>query len=372
MKTLDTSLFQQLIDEEASSCLTIYIPVGREVADVNSNILKLKNLIKEIKSVNSENAEVSSLLATVEKKTEDTELFKGHEGCIGFFLSSSGLFEIVYLPACSDAFYQVDEVFYIVPLIDLIPKLTPYHVLALGKNSVRMYQGDYYGLEEIVLAPEIPRTMQEALGYDLTDNHLHAAAGGSATLHGYMEITDEKEIDNERFFRMVDTAVYEYYSKPYDLPLYLATISENLHLFKKISKNPKLQQEHIELSATTASNSELLQSVRRIIEDQQSHESAHIIQLFKRAKAENLATDQLRQVAKQVMDARVEHLLLGKSRKIYGDIFLDERAVKPDPQSNIDILNRLAILAHKTSAKTHIIHPGEFLLTEGAASVARY
>lgn len=372
MRTLDTALFQQLIDEEASNCLTIYIPVGREVADVNSNILQLKNLLKEIKSTNNDNTELSSLISILEKKAEDTELFKGHEGCIGFFLSSRGLFETVYLPACSDVFYQVDEVFYIVPLIDLIPKLAPYHVLALGKNSVRMYQGNYYGIEEIVLAPEIPRTMQEALGHDLTDNHLHAAAGGSATLHGYMEITEEKEIDNERFFRIVDSAVYEYYSKPYDLPLYLATISENLHLFKKICKNTKLQHEHIELSATTASNAELLQAIRRIIEDQQSHESANIIQLFKKAKAENLATDQLRQVANQVMDARVEHLLLGKSRKIYGDIYLEERAVKPDPQSNIDILNRLAILAHKTGAQTHIIHPGEFLLTEGAASVARY
>lgn len=63
------------------------------------------------------------------------------------------------------------------------------------------------------------------------------------------------------------------------------------------------------------------------------------------------------------MDAGVEHLLIGRSRKIYRDIFL-ERTLKPDPQSNIDILNRLAILAHKTAAKTHIIHPGEFLLTE--------
>lgn len=372
MKTLDTTLFQQLIHEEATHCLTVYIPVGREVADVNSNILQLKNLLKEIKSTNSDNAELSSLLSTLEKKTEDTEVFKGHEGCIGFFLSSSGLFEIVYLPSCSDAFYQLDEVFYIVPLIDLIPKLATYHVLALGKNAVRMYQGNYYGIEEIVLSPEVPHTMQEALGHDLTDNHLHAAAGGSATLHGYMEITDEKEIDNERFFRIVDSTVFQYYSKPYDLPLYLATVSENLHLFKRISKNPKLQHEHIELSATTASNAQLLQTIRRIIEDRQSQESANIIQLFKKAKAENLGTDQLREVAIKVMDARVEHLLIGKGRKIHGDIFLDERAVKTNSQSSKDILNRLAILAHKTGGKTHIIHPGEFLLTEGAASIARY
>lgn len=372
MRTLDTPLFQQLIDEESAQCLTIYIPVGREIADVPSNILQLKNLIKQIRSSSSIDPEINKLLGFVEKTTEDSEAFKGHEGCIGFFVSSSGLFEIIYLPACSDAFYQLDAVFYIVPLIDLIPKLASYHLLALGKNEVRMYQGNYYDIEELVLSPEIPRTMQEALGHDLTDNHLHAAAGGSATLHGYMEITEEKEIDNERFFRIVDSAVYEYYSKPYDLPLYLATISENLHLFKKISKNPKLEQHPIELSATTASNAGLLQAVRRNIEDQQSLVSADIIQLFKKAKAENLATDQLRQVANQVMDARVAHLLLGKNRKIYGNVYLEERAVKTNPQSNIDILNRLAILAHKTGAKTHIIHPTEFLLTEGAASVARY
>src|SRR5690606_4979218 len=238
MKILDYPLFQQLISEEALICLTMYIPVGKEVSDVSSNMLRLKNLVKEVKSNNNHDPQINTILQSVEHKLEDTELFKGYEGCIGFFVSTSGFFETVYLPACSDTFYHIDQVFYIVPLIDLIPNLKQYFILSLAKNSVRLYRGDFYGLEEVTLVSEVPRSMQEALGTELTDNHLHAAAGGSATLHGYMEITDEKEVDNERFFRVIDNAIYEHYSKQENLPLYLATISENLHTFKKISKNP--------------------------------------------------------------------------------------------------------------------------------------
>lgn len=372
MKTLNTTLFQTFIAEEAPLCLSIYLPVGREVADVGSNILRLKNLIKEIKTDSGNDPNVIVLLETLEKKIEDNELFKGHEGCIGFFLSSNGLFEIVYLPACSDAFYQLDEVFYIVPLIDLIPRLRPYHILLLGKNAVRMYRGDFYAMEEIPLLQGVPSSMEDALGEELTDNHLHAAAGGSATLHGYMEITDEKEVDNERFFRLVDNAIYEHYSKSDNLPLYLATISENLHLFKKITKNPKLEKEHIEISASTASNAEIHQAVRQILVNKQNSETVQIIARFKKSKAENLANDQLRHVARHVMEARAECLLLGKGRKIYGDIFLEERTVKANPKSGKDILNRLALLAYKTGAKTHIIHPEDLLLVEGAGVIDRY
>src|SRR5690606_37730201 len=126
--------------------------------------------------------------------------------------------------------------------------------------------------------------MEEALGTELTDNHLHAAAGGSATLHGYMKITDEKEVDNERLFIVIDNAIYTHYSKQEDLPLYLATISENLHTFKKISKNPNLAKAHIEISAKTASITDLHQSIKEIITNQETRELHKTIELFYIAK----------------------------------------------------------------------------------------
>jgi len=371
MKILDYPLFQQLISEEALICLTMYIPVGKEVSDVSSNMLRLKNLVKEVKSNNNHDPQINTILQSVEHKLEDTELFKGYEGCIGFFVSTSGFFETVYLPACSDTFYHIDQVFYIVPLIDLIPNLKQYFILSLAKNSVRLYRGDFYGLEEVTLVSEVPRSMQEALGTELTDNHLHAAAGGSATLHGYMEITDEKEVDNERFFRVIDNAIYEHYSKQENLPLYLATISENLHTFKKISKNPYLAKEHIEISAKTASTSDLHRAIKEIITNQQTHELHKIIELFYIAKNKDLTSEQLSQVAQNVIDARVAQLFLGKGRKIYGDVLLEERTIKIDPNSQKDILNRLAILAYKSGSTTHIVHPKDLLLNEGAAAIIR-
>ena len=372
MKTLDTSLFEKLVSEEAPLCITIYLPVGREVSNVNSNILRFKNLIKEIKNKLSPDQLTDNLIPLLDKHTQDNSIFKGHSGCIGFFLSSNETFEIVYLPACNDAFYQLDTVFYIVPLIDLLPKLETFRILSLGRNVVKMYQGNFYEIKELMLPSEIPTTMQDALGTDLTDNHLHAAAGGSATLHGYMEITDEKDTDNERFFRIIDQAIYEHYSKSDNIPLYVATISENQHLFKKISKNPKLQDTFIDLSTATASTNALHQTVQEIIMKKREAEVIQLIELFKNAKIENLATDQLREVAQHVMDARVEHLLLVKGRKIYGNIFVEDRTVKLNPKSNVDLLNRLALIAYKTAAKIHLIHPESLLLVEGAGSINRY
>lgn len=372
MKTLTTLLFQQLLQEENTLCLSVYVPVGKEVSDVNANILRLKNLIKDINSTFKDNAELENILQRLEKETKDSELFKGHEGCIGFFISASDIFEMIYLPACSDAFYQVDHVFYIVPLIDLIPKLQNHHVLSLGRNSVRMYKGNFYGIKEITLSPDIPLSMKDALGSDLTDNHLHAAAGGSATLHGYMEITEEKEVDNERFFHIIDQLIYENYSQKENISLHLATISENAPLFNKISKNPNLNKEYMDLSESTASINDIHQALRKRIADEQLRQIQEIVTQFQLAKSEKLVSEQLREVAEYTIDGRVKYLLLGKGRKIYGDIFLDKRTVKVDTESPKDILNGLAIMAYKTGSQNYIIHPEQLPLIEGAASINRY
>ena len=62
--------------------------------------------------------------------------------------------------------------------------------------------------------------------------------GSSPMHHGHGGKTDEVEIDAERFFRAVDRAVLEHYSRPSGLPLILAALPEHHHLFHRGQPEP--------------------------------------------------------------------------------------------------------------------------------------
>jgi len=373
MKTLTPSIFDELLQGDTATRLTIYLPVNKQVAETNNNVLQLKNMLKAIKTRHANLSALSSLLKPITEKLDDNELFRGHEGCIGFFVSSQGYFEILALPSCSEPFYLLDDCFYIVPLIDLLPKLDYYYILSFGKSTVKLFKGNYYGVEEITLSSEIPTTMEEALGDELTHNHLHPASGAGTGLHGYMEITDEKEIDSTRFFRIIDTALFERYFQQEPLPLILSSVAENIALFKKVSKNPFLIEDSIVISAKPVASPHLLQSLKEIIATRQATNKQAIMERFEIAKAEKLGLDRLANVAISVIDKRAEHLLIGEGKKIHGVIDQESRSVKYFPESSQDILNQLAVIAHGYGTKLHVV-PSEngVSLAEGVACINRY
>ena len=55
-------------------------------------------------------------------------------------------------------------------------------------------------------------------------------------------------VDTEKYFRYVDDFVTENYSKPSELPLILVALPEHHSLFSKISDNPYLLEDGINIS----------------------------------------------------------------------------------------------------------------------------
>ena len=56
-------------------------------------------------------------------------------------------------------------------------------------------------------------------------------------MHGHSTAQDEADQDMEKFFRIIDKAIYEHHSKPTDLPLILAGLPEQLSVFHKVRKH---------------------------------------------------------------------------------------------------------------------------------------
>jgi hypothetical protein len=86
------------------------------------------------------------------------------------------------------------------PLLRILQSADRYHVLGLSRGEIKLFEGNRDALDQIELAPGVPRTITEALGEELTEPHSTVAsygmgAGGPAMHHGHGGRKDEIDSD---------------------------------------------------------------------------------------------------------------------------------------------------------------------------------
>ncbi|WP_437920057.1 baeRF6 domain-containing protein [Sphingobacterium sp. LRF_L2] len=372
MKTFDATLLQDLTAEQHFPSLSIFVPVHNKLPESQQDRLTLKNLIKHIRSSTTLDSEaVKELLAPVEKLSEEIELERGHQGTLAIYTNAKKL-ETVFLTEVYPSTFYIDDTFYIVPLLELVDNDHPFHLLAIGKNHVRFFSGNRFTLEEVDLEGKMPTTMKQALGNDLTDNHLHAAASGSATIHGYMEISDEKETDNIRFFRRIDREIAENFTKDDKRPLLLAALPENQSLFQSISKNECLLKNGIVLNIEAIDKIELHTKALSILDDLKKTALEKQLNRYAVGKNEKISSDNIDDIATSAMDRRIDRLFLEKGKQLPGTVSIEERKIKPDKDSKSDIINKIAILTYRNGGKIHTLTNFTGKLPQGIGALNRY
>lgn len=120
-------------------------------------------------------------------------------------------------------------------------------MLALTLADAKLYEGTRETLDPVDL-DGAPTTIAEALGPELTEPYSKVTrgaggagggAGSKAPMHqGQGGRKDERPIDRERFFRIVDREILERASKISRLPLVLAALPEHQAHFRALSHMP--------------------------------------------------------------------------------------------------------------------------------------
>jgi hypothetical protein len=169
-------------------------------------------------------------------------------------LGATDFFRVFHLPRSVDQLVVVADSFHVDPLWPCIPSAQRYQVLGLSLDNIRLFEGDRDGLEEVELAAEVPRTIADALGSELTEPHQTVASyggvgqGSNRMHHSQGGKADEVDIDADKFFRSIDRAVLAHHSRPTGLPLILAALPQHHHRFRGVSHNPFLLTEGITIN----------------------------------------------------------------------------------------------------------------------------
>lgn len=371
----------ELIAQENGTLISLYQPTFRVFPDNKQDSIIFKKLLRTIENSLKQLEDASfteKVLQPFYEIYEDRE-FWNHttEGLA--ILASANKCVVFHLHIPVRELAVVADSFHIKPLVKAFQSIENYMLLGLSRENFALYQGNQYGIAELELDPDVPRTLEQVLGDQVTDSFLnhgsYGGASGTAMFHGHGCTSDEISKDTDKYFRYVDRYVYENFSKPSKEPLILFTLAEHQADFRNLSTNPYLLEAGISKSLESLSLNTLQSKVREINEERTSSSVQKLLDAFHQAQADQLGSSELKRVAKAAVAAKIETLLLEDGKVIPGKLDSESGEILSDdlghPEVD-DVLDDIAELVLLSGGSVQVLPKEAMPDTSGVAAIYRY
>jgi hypothetical protein len=372
----------ELLADHDPPCLSIYQPTHRHHPDNLQDKIRFQNLLKELTDSLQQKysgSDVQHLIDPFIALSNDRQFWRHTLDGLAV-LGCSGFFKVYRLQRKVAELAVVADSFHLKPLLRIIQSADSYQILGLSRRDIKLFEGNRDALDEINLSPDVPSTITDALGTELTEPHQTVAsygkgADGPAMRHGHGSRKDELDIDIQRFFRIIDRAILDCHSRQSELPLILAALPEYHGVFRQISVNPFLVAEGIDIHPDALSLEALRDRAWQLVEPHYLFRLASISDEFRNALSKGLGSDELTEVAKAAVDGRVATLLLEADRHIPGQIDILSGEIEFEAMSNPevdDLLDDLGQLVLKMGGQVIIVPSDRMPADTGLAAIYRY
>lgn len=376
--------------------ISIYQPTHRQHPDNLQDPIRFRNLVKQAEaSLQSKfpHGQVHLLLARFHALADDADFWNHTADGLAVF-GSVALFRHVRLQRPMPELAIVANSFHVKPLLRIVQSADRFQVLSINRRDIRLFEGNRDVLDEVELAADFPATITQALGDELTEpqqqRHSYgtgpsAVGGGSnrgphgqktgGMQHGHGAKRDELDMDAERFFRAVDHAIAEHYSKPSGLPMILAGLAEYHAPFRSVSQNVQLVDVGIEVNVDALSLEQLRERAWQVMLPHFLKRLEVLLDRFGAAHAAGQGSDRLSDVAAATSDGRIDTLLLEADRRIAGHLDPATGAIViadlSDPNVD-DVLDDLAEGVIRTGGEVVIVPADRMPSSTGLAAIYRY
>lgn len=384
MRQLTTSHLTSLLAEHEPPCISLYQPTHRCHPENQQDRIRFRNSLREMENSLRKKypeREVQTIQEKFQALARD-ENFWNHRTDGLAILGSHDTFEIFDLQRRVPELLIVADSFHTKPLLRMLQSAGRYQILALNRHEAKLYEGNRYVLDPVELS-HVPATITEALGKELTEQHLSVRStrvgadgkGAAPSVHAHGDRPDEVDIDRDRFFRVVDQAILKHHSRPSGLPLLLAALAENHAPFRAVSQNRFLMADGIVINPGAVILETLREEAWRIIEPVYLERLVSLTENYQIAGSKNLGSADLVKVAQAVAAGRVGNLLVEAERQIPGKIDLATGQIATgdisDPETG-DLLDDLAETVLRMNGEVVVVPAERMPSKTGIAATYRY
>lgn len=364
--------------------VSLYQTTHKHSPENKQDPIKFKNLIKEIeKSLDSlyPKREKQPILDAFNQIANDTRFWNYTYDGIAVFYSNRQTIVYKFNRPVKDL-VVVSNSFHIKPLIRKFQSADNYHVLGLNREGFTLFEGNRYGVEEVILDDDIPNNIKEVLGEDLSSTYISGRYGsnkgsslGTGNYHGHGDKSKLVSIDTEKFFRFVDKTILENYSKVEKIPLVLVALPEYHSLFRKISNNPYLLADGIKANYDVFTIDSLKNELWKLVEPSYIKKSDDLIDEFQSSRAKALGSDDIANIARESVSNKVKTVLIESDRVVPGRVDKTTGAIELGELSHPeygDLLNDLALIVLQNGGNVVLVPKERMPTGTGIAATYRF
>ena len=350
-----TADLRALLGPHEPPCISLYEPTHRSYpASSQEDPVRYRNLLHRAEESLRERYParvVRPVLDKLERFASDGDFWIQALSGLAVFGSADDL-KVFKLQQPVPELLSVADRFQIKPLIRSIQRDGRYQVLALTLAEAKLYEGTRDTLDTVDLAGA-PTTIAAALGPELTepDSKWTRGPGGRK---------DQRPIDRERFFRVIDREILERASRAARLPLVLAALPEHQTHFRNLSHNPFLAATGIAVNPASLTPGELRDAAWKAIGPYFENRLSALLDAYGEARGHGRASDRPDEIAAALAQSRLGTLLLEADRRI------------PGRAADSDVLDDLAEAALATGVEVIVLPADRMPTNSGAAAVLRY
>lgn len=382
MKNRVTPIPEELLKIQTSPCISIYMQTSRRYPENVQDSLRFKNLVSKAESEAMKSVGkrvITPLIERLRSLQEDQNFWNHNLDGLAVFVSPD-YFRVFKLQQTVNEQAYVSDVFFIKPLLRINQMNERFQVLVLTRTEVRLYEGNRYRLDEIEMDRDVPKTITEALGSEITPPHMtvvsYGGVGqGSSMRHGHSSRKDEEEIDEERYFRAVDHAIAEHHSKPSGLPLILAALPQHQGIFRSLSHNPHLLEDGITADPRLLETDALREMACQVLEPHWQRKIDELLAQFEEAHSKSLGSDNPFYITEAALGGNVSALMLDEQRIYPGGIDAASGDISfsmTSPGNEHDVFEDLAITVLGKGGEVLVLPSEKMPTASGVAAIFRH
>ncbi len=277
----------------------------RKLSFDQSEQLRVKNMLKKIQKEVGD--DIAPFIADVNDLTREQLPYEG------MTVIADHLGKNVYhliRTSVDEPDYRIEDAIDFLLLLSEAPN-QDYTLIELNRDNSKLYQLSNKRVTALDVK-EYPANVKEALGEELRGGELNfSARGGNAQYHGHNETTQEKKIDQERYYRVI----MDFLKVNVELAQHqfvLMGLSQNINLFKKVNNGLQLADFEVDQSVQNDTTTEIAKLVNTAIDTYNRENTAEAItKIFK----DQLFTD-FQNIENLLKSKEIRHLFVASRNEI--------------------------------------------------------
>jgi len=369
--------------EACGPCLSIYCPTAHTAPESDGARVQAKNLIrdaeKELTAHGMRAPEARALVAPLEKIMGDLGARNDGVESIAAFAAPGRAYH-QELPYRCPPSMRVGPRFHLTPLMPWLVEDRRFELLVLAQKHVRFYRGNRSGLEEIDV-PGLPESLEDALGYEVSEQSLQFHTGAAAGARGRPQIVhgqgrgdgEDRKADVQRFCRQVDEALAHRRSDPH-VPLIVAAVEYVFHIFQAVTRIDAVQEAYLRGNCDHLSVQQLHAQAAALVERRVQAERQRDQEQLPVALAHERGAQDLRDIVAAATDGRVETLFAAVDGEAWGRVTENRQVELRDKAAHEaeDLVNYAVASTYACDGRVHVVPREEMPVDATLAAIYRY